>query len=209
MLKTKSILGKIPSIISIILYLVLGIVAICSKDAFSSSIGLIFGIMLIVSGVSFMIYAFYTRFLLIGSNFLMIQGVVITLFGIFLCSYKEVSLMLITYGLGSYLIFNGFCKLVSSFDLKRFNVSSWWLSIIFGCLYIVCGSMMFAFTNTSSTIISIIMGVMLILYALINLCDLIDEFRREKREKIIINNINKHIHNNDFDKVDFDFTNKE
>ncbi len=209
MVKTKGILGKIPSIISIVLYLALGIIAICSKDAFSSSIGLIFGIMLIVSGVLFMIYAFYTRFLLIGSSFLMIEGVVITLFGIFLCSYKEVSLLLITYGLGAYLIFNGFCKIVSSFDLRRYHVSSWWLSILFGCLYIVCGSMMFAFTNTSSTVVSIIMGVMLIIYALINFADLIDEFRREKREKVIIENINKHINTDDFDKVDFDFTNKE
>lgn len=66
--KKKSTLSKVFSITSSALLIVLGILAIVSRDFFSASLGIIAGSILIVIGLFIIVYALFASRLILGSG---------------------------------------------------------------------------------------------------------------------------------------------
>ena len=203
-MKKKTTLSKITSILYSFLLLVLGILAIVSKDVFSEYLGIIAGSILIVVGVIMLIYSLLIRTMILGTSFIIIEALFTTLLGIFLCVNTEASITIITYGLGTWLLINGLLKMINSFSLKSFKVKTWFISLIVGAIYFTLSILLFIFIGTAQDIVSIMLGVFLIIAAIANLVELIDTIKREDRETKILNNINNNVDN--LDHIDFDFT---
>lgn len=200
----KSIVNKILSGLCNVLWVVLGIVAIVSPQAFANSLGTIAGSFMIIIGALFVLFALFSSALILGSGFLVLQGVVTLSLGIFFVVYRDASLVMITFALAFYFLFNGISKIVTSLDLAKLKSKTWWVTTIIGVLYIALSIVLFTFTSESSNVVSYLIGSFFIISGVFGVLELFDTFKREKREKIIINNIHKNVDN--IDHIDIDFT---
>lgn len=200
----KSIVNKILSGLCNVLWVVLGIVAIVSPQAFTNSLGTIAGSFMIIIGALFVLFALFSSALILGSGFLVLQGVITLSLGIFFVAYRDASLVMITFALAFYFLFNGISKIVTSVDLAKLKSKTWWVTTIIGVLYIALSIVLFTFTSESSNVVSYLIGSFFIISGVFGVLELFDTFKREKREKIIINNIHKNVDN--IDHIDIDFT---
>ena len=200
----KSIVNKILSGLCNVLWVVLGIVAIVSPQAFANSLGTIAGSFMIIIGALFVLFALFSSALILGSGFLVLQGVITLSLGIFFVVYRDASLVMITFALAFYFLFNGISKIVTSVDLAKLKSKTWWVTTIIGVLYIALSIVLFTFTSESSNVVSYLIGSFFIISGVFGVLELFDTFKREKREKIIINNIHKNVDN--IDHIDIDFT---
>lgn len=200
----KSIVNKILSGLCNVLWVVLGIVAIVSPQAFANSLGTIAGSFMIIIGALFVLFALFSSALILGSGFLVLQGVITLSLGIFFVAYRDASLVMITFALAFYFLFNGISKIVTSVDLVKLKSKTWWVTTIIGILYIALSIVLFTFTSESSNVVSYLIGSFFIISGVFGVLELFDTFKREKREKIIINNIHKNVDN--IDHIDIDFT---
>lgn len=200
----KPIINKILSVLCNVLWITLGIIAIASPASFAASLGTIAGSFMIIIGALFVLFALFSSALIFGSGFLALQGVITLALGIFLVSFREASLVMITFALAFYFLFNGISKIITSIDLAKFKSKTWWLTTIIGALYISLAIVLFMFTDESSDIVSYLIGSFFIISGVMGILELFDSLKREKREKIIINNIHKNVDN--LDHVDIDFT---
>lgn len=200
----KSVVNKILSGLCNVLWVVLGIVAIVSPQAFANSLGTIAGSFMIIIGALFVLFALFSSALILGSGFLVLQGVVTLSLGIFFVAYRDASLVMITFALAFYFLFNGISKIVTSVDLVKLKSKTWWVTTIIGVLYTALSIVLFTFTSESSNVVSYLIGSFFIISGVFGILELFDTFKREKREKIIINNIHKNVDN--IDHIDIDFT---
>lgn len=200
----KSIVNKILSGLCNVLWVVLGIVAIVSPQVFANSLGTIAGSFMIIIGALFVLFALFSSALILGSGFLALQGVITLSLGIFFVAYRDASLVMITFALAFYFLFNGISKIVTSVDLAKLKSKTWWVTTIIGVLYIALSIVLFTFTSESSNVVSYLIGSFFIISGVFGVLELFDTFKREKREKIIINNIHKNVDN--IDHIDIDFT---
>ena len=159
---------------------------------------------MIIIGALFVLFALFSSALILGSGFLVLQGVVTLSLGIFFVVYRDASLVMITFALAFYFLFNGISKIVTSLDLAKLKSKTWWVTTIIGVLYIALSIVLFTFTSESSNVVSYLIGSFFIISGVFGVLELFDTFKREKREKIIINNIHKNVDN--IDHIDIDFT---
>lgn len=207
MVKRRSIGYKIFSILSNVLWITLGIFACVSPTNFATSLGIVAGSFMIVIGALILLVALFSKTLILGSGFFFLQGLITLSLGIFLVSFRESTMMIVTFALAFYFLFNGITKIINSIDLKKFKAKSWWVTLIIGILYIVLGCVLFAFNDEANNVVAILIGVFFILSGIFGLLELFDTFKREKREATIIKNIKKNMDN--LDHIDIDFTKED
>ena len=204
MIKKKSLINKIFSILFNILWIALGIFAIASPSGFGASLGIVAGTFMIIIGALILLFALFSTRLVIGSGFLFLEGLITLAVGIFLVSFKDASLSIVTFSLAFYFLFSGISKMMNSIDIKKFKGKSWWVTLLIGVLYVVLSIVLFVFNDGANNVVSILIGVFFILSGIFGLLELFDSFKREKREQNIIHNINKNMDN--IDHIDIDFT---
>lgn len=203
-MKSKSFANKILSIICNLLWIALGIFALCTPDTFSSSLGIVAGSFMIAIGAFMLLFAIFSTRLIIGTGFFALEGVVTLALGIFLVCYHETSMVMVTIILAFYFLISGLSKFINSLGIRKFKIKSWWVTTIIGILYFSLGIVLFVFTDESSVIVTYILGSFFIISGFLGLLELIDTYKRELKEKTIINNINRNVDN--LDHIDIDFT---
>lgn len=207
-MKQRKWISKAISLITSILLVVLGILALCSRDNFADALGIISGIFLIAVGIVSIIYAVVIKKMILGSGWLITQGVLAIVLGIFLCTIQNASIVLISFILATWLIIRGVSKMWESTTLRRFRVSTWWLTLLVGALYFILGLLLYIFQSIANNVVIVLIGTFLIVSGVLNIIELFDESKREKREENIIKTIHKSI-NNDIDHIDIDFTKED
>lgn len=207
-MKQRKWISKAISLITSILLVVLGILALCSRDNFAGALGIISGIFLIAVGIVSIIYAVVIKKMILGSGWLITQGVLAIVLGIFLCTIQNASIVLISFILATWLIIRGVSKMWESTTLRRFRVSTWWLTLLVGALYFILGLLLYIFQSIANNVVIVLIGTFLIVSGVLNIIELFDESKREKREENIIKTIHKSI-NNDIDHIDIDFTKED
>lgn len=207
-MEKKSWLRKSLSLITSLLLITLGILALFSKDNFASILGIISGIALILIGALTILYAVIIKRMILGTGRLIFQGILSTLLGILLLVVQEASIYLISTFLSIYLLIRGISKISNSVTLKTFKVTSWWITLVLGILYTILGLALFIFNNVTNEIVTILIGTFFIISGALNIIELFDYLKREKREERIISQVHKSI-KNDVDHIDIDFTKKD
>lgn len=204
-MKHRKWISKAISLITSVLLIVLGILSLVSQDNFSWALGIIAGIMLIGIGVASIIYGVVIKKMILGSGWLIFQGILAIILGIVLATIKDASVTMISFFLATWLVIRGITKMWDSSTLRRFKVSSWWLTLILGILYFILGILLYIFNNFTNSVVIILIGSFFILSGVLNIIELFDEGKREKREEKIIKTVHKSIDDN-IDHIDFDFT---
>ena len=207
-MKKKSWLRKSLSLVTSLLLITLGILALFSKDNFASILGIISGIALILIGSLTILYAVIIKRMILGTGWLIFQGILSTLLGILLLVVQEASIYLVSTFLSIYLLIRGISKISNSVTLKTFKVTSWWITLVLGILYTILGLALFIFNNITNEIVTILIGTFFIISGALNIIELFDYLKREKREEQIISQVHKSI-KNDVDHIDIDFTKKD
>ena len=207
-MKKKSWLRKSLSLVTSLLLITLGILALFSKDNFASILGIISGIALILIGALTILYAAIIKRMILGTGRLIFQGILSTLLGILLLVVQEASIYLVSTFLSIYLLIRGISKISNSVTLKTFKVTSWWITLVLGILYTILGLALFIFNNVTNEIVTILIGTFFIISGALNIIELFDYLKREKREEQIISQVHKSI-KNDVDHIDIDFTKKD
>lgn len=207
-MKKKSWLRKSLSLVTSLLLITLGILALFSKDNFASILGIISGIALILIGALTILYAVIIKRMILGTGWLIFQGILSTLLGILLLVVQEASIYLVSTFLSIYLLTRGISKISNSVTLKTFKVTSWWITLVLGILYTILGLALFIFNNVTNEIVTILIGTFFIISGALNIIELFDYLKREKREEQIISQVHKSI-KNDVDHIDIDFTKKD
>lgn len=207
-MKKKSRLRKSLSLVTSLLLITLGILALFSKDNFASILGIISGIALILIGALTILYAVIIKRMILGTGRLIFQGILSTLLGILLLVVQEASIYLVSTFLSIYLLIRGISKISNSVTLKTFKVTSWWITLVLGILYTILGLALFIFNNVTNEIVTILIGTFFIISGALNMIELFDYLKREKREEQIISQVHKSI-KNDVDHIDIDFTKKD
>lgn len=204
-MKKKNWISKSVSLVTSILLIVLGVLAIFAKDFFSSALGLISGIFLIAIGVLSIVYAVAIKKMILGSGWLIVQGILAIVLGIALATIQDASITAISMILATWLVIRGVAKMWDSTTLRRFRVSTRWLTLTLGALYFILGILLYIFNSFTNDLIIVLIGVFFIVSGCLNIVELFDISKREKREERIINSLNKSI-DNDVDHIDIDFT---
>lgn len=207
-MKKKSWLRKSLSLVTSLLLITLGILALFSKDNFASILGIISGIALILIGALTILYAVIIKRMILGAGRLIFQGILSTLLGILLLVVQEASIYLVSTFLSIYLLIRGISKISNSVTLKTFKVTSWWITLVLGILYTILGLALSIFNNVTNEIVTILIGTFFIISGALNIIELFDYLKREKREEQIISQVHKSI-KNDVDHIDIDFTKKD
>ena len=146
--------------------------------------------------------------MILGSGWLIIQGILAIVLGVVLCTIQDATLSIISFILATWLVIRGVSKMWGSTTLRRFKVSTWWLTLLVGALYFVLGLLLYIFQSVANNMVVILIGSFFIISGLLNIVELFDESKRERREENIIKTIHKSI-DKDIDHIDIDFTKED
>ena len=161
----------VVSIITSLIFAVLGIVMIANPEAAIEIVAAVLGITVIVIGAEKIISYFVMKGNLDFFNYELIYGILIM-------THSNTFASIVRIIIGIWIAYAGLMKINISFKLKSANISAWAIVLILSIISLLAGILVM-FSNTSSIVI--LTAVVMIIYAI---ADIIDEI-------IFINNVDK------------------
>lgn len=161
---------------------------------FSRALWLIFGILLIISGIitmfnpleTVLVLAYAIGFLMIfsgissifyfagliqlpGSSIILLDGIVSTICGIIIISNLSISAVTIPYFVAIFTIVRGCVSIASSIDLKKHGYDKWGLTLFSGILTVIAGIILTFNPLLSAVYLSVVLGCGLVLYGIVTI----------------------------------------
>jgi len=130
---------RILNIISGVLLIVAGVYCLCNQDVAAMTAGLLLGVFMLVSGVIEIIVFASTAGLLIGSGWLLLDGVLTVILSLFLLFNQWFTMLSLPFLFALWLLFSGISRFVSAFDLRAMGVRGWGWVLTIGILLMVAG----------------------------------------------------------------------
>ena len=188
---------KWEAILTGVLYLLLGIVALVIPETMQKTLGYLIGIVLIVAGaVSMICYLlrdardnYYHNEFVFG-----LVGIVV---GVAVLYKVEVIISLIPFILGILVLFSGCSKLQDAIDLKRLSYGSWVGMLIVAVINIILGIVLICNPFKAAVLLFRVLGVGLILSGASDCFSTIyfaRKFRRFKQEQDALDSTFEEIH---------------
>lgn len=149
------------SIISAILFLILGIILILYPNSVVKFITYILGAIVIILGLSKLLSYFKTKKEFNNTNELALAVVliVIGIITMFLSSVIEFVVRLI---IGGWLLYNGILKLILTFKVKELDIKTWYIPLISSIIMLVCG----LYTIIVANMLNMAGGIVLVVYSI-------------------------------------------
>lgn len=139
-MKNAVSVAKWSSLLIGILALILGFVSIFNPLETSVTLVYVIGFLFILAGIVTIVRYFQTSWFRSGA--FMVGGVLSILMGIIMLRHTTASTIALTYLIGFWVLVQGIIDIATSFDLKKFGLSTWWLTLISGILGIIFGIML-------------------------------------------------------------------
>lgn len=136
-MSTKSF--RILNVAAGALLIAAGIYCLCNQDIAVLSAGLLLGLFMLVSGIIEIVVFAGTSGLLIGSGWLLLDGVLTVILSLFLLLNQWFTLMSLPFLFTAWLLFSGVSRFVSAFDLKALGVRAWGWVLALGIVLTVAG----------------------------------------------------------------------
>lgn len=153
---------RVNMTVNAVLTIVIGILFVLNPGGTGSTIALIAGIAILLSGISDIIRYISDReygFLVSGSLF---GGVIKCVLGLFAVTHTGTIITLLTYILSVFVIIGGVNCLESSMQLKKAHVSAWGINMALSAVILAAGIFMLFFPFDAASTAIIIVGVILI-----------------------------------------------
>ena len=122
-MRTKTV--RILNIVAGILLIAAGIYCLCNEDVAVLSAGLMLGIFMLAAGIAEIVVFAGTSGVLIGSGWLLLDGVLTVIMSLFLLFNQWFTLLSLPFIFTVWLMFSGISRFVSAFDLHALGVRGW------------------------------------------------------------------------------------
>ena len=116
---------RVLNIVSGVLLILIGIYCLCNQDIAAATAGLMVGIFMLASGIIEIVVFAATSRLLIGSSWLLLDGVLTVILSLFLLFNEWFTMLSLPFLFALWLLFSGSSRFVSAFDLKALGVRNW------------------------------------------------------------------------------------
>ena len=136
-MSTKSV--RILNVVAGVLLIAAGIYCLCNQDVAVLSAGLLLGVFLLVAGVAEIVAFAAASRVLIGSGWLLLDGVLTVIMSLFLLFNQWFTLVSLPFLFTLWLLFSGVSQFVSAFDLRAMGVRAWGWVLAIGILLTVAG----------------------------------------------------------------------
>ena len=130
---------RVLNIVSGALLIAIGIYCLCNQDIAAATAGLMVGIFMLVSGVIEIVVFAATSRLLIGSGWLLLDGVLTAILSLFLLFNQWFTMLSLPFLFTLWLLFSGNSRFVSAFDLKALGVRNWGWVLAIGIILMIAG----------------------------------------------------------------------
>ena len=160
-MSTKSF--RILNIAAGALLIAAGIYCLCNQDIAVLSAGLLLGLFMLVSGIIEIVVFAGTSGLLIGSGWLLLDGVLTVIMSMFLLFNPWFTMLSLPFLFTVWLLFSGISRFVSAFDLRALGVRSWGWVLAIGILLIIGGFVCMMDPWISVVAIGVTVGIVFIL----------------------------------------------
>ena len=130
---------RILNIISGVLFIAIGIYCLCNQDIAAETAGLMVGIFMLASGIIEIVVFASTSRLLIGSGWLLLDGVLTVILSLFLLFNQWFTMLSLPFLFTLWLLFSGISRFVSAFDLKALGVRNWGWLLAIGIILMIAG----------------------------------------------------------------------
>ena len=137
MMVSKSI--KVLNIIAGVLLMALGVYCLCNQDIAAMTAGLMIGVLMLLSGVMEIVVFATTSGFMLGSGWLLLDGVLTVILSLFLLLNQWFTMMSLPFLFTLWLLFSGVSRFVSAFDLRACGVRGWGWILAVGVILIAAG----------------------------------------------------------------------
>lgn len=160
-MSTKSV--RVLNIAAGVLLIAVGVYCLCNQDIAVLSAGLLLGLFMLVSGVIEIAVFAGTSGVLIGSGWLLLDGVLTVIMSLFLLFNQWFTMLSLPFLFTIWLLFSGISRFVSAFDLRALGVRAWGWVLAIGILLIVGGFVCMMDPWVSVVAIGVTVGLVFIL----------------------------------------------
>ncbi|MCI8575429.1 MAG: hypothetical protein HFI09_03065 [Bacilli bacterium] len=145
-----------------LLFFVSGFFCLIHPEVTLSSMAILLGIALIISGINDIIGYINIHHNMTDSGWILMEGIMAILFGVFCLFHHFITALTIPIIFSVWVIYVGLTRVISSFNFKAISFSNWWLLLVFGILLIILGIMSLMDPLIASIAISTMLGIILI-----------------------------------------------
>lgn len=158
---TKTV--RILNIVAGILLIAAGIYCLCNEDVAVLSAGLMLGIFMLAAGIAEIVVFAGTSGVLIGSGWLLLDGVLTVIMSLFLLFNQWFTLLSLPFLFTVWLMFSGISRFVSAFDLHALGVRGWGWVLAVGILLMVAGFICMMDPWVSAAAVGVTVGLVFLL----------------------------------------------
>ena len=160
-MRTKTV--RILNIVAGILLIAAGIYCLCNEDVAVLSAGLMLGIFMLAAGIAEIVVFAGTSGVLIGSGWLLLDGVLTVIMSLFLLFNQWFTLLSLPFLFTVWLIFSGISRFVSAFDLHALGVRGWGWVLAVGILLMAAGLLCMMDPWVSAAAVGVTVGLVFLL----------------------------------------------
>lgn len=160
-MRTKTV--RILNIVAGILLIAAGIYCLCNEDVAVLSAGLMLGIFMLAAGIAEIVVFAGTSGVLIGSGWLLLDGVLTVIMSLFLLFNQWFTLLSLPFIFTVWLMFSGISRFVSAVDLHALGVRSWGWVLAVGILLMVAGFICMMDPWVSAAAVGVTVGLVFLL----------------------------------------------
>ena len=143
---------RVLNIVSGVLLILIGIYCLCNQDIAVATAGLMVGIFMLASGIIEIVVFTSTSRLLIGSGWLLLDGV-----------NEWFTMLSLPFLFTLWLLFSGISRFVSAFDLKALGVRNWGWVLAVGIILMIAGFICMMDPWVSITAVGMTVGLVFLL----------------------------------------------
>ncbi|WP_300757204.1 HdeD family acid-resistance protein [uncultured Brachyspira sp.] len=161
-------LGRVLWLIFGILLIISGIATMFNPIETVLILAYIIGFLTIFSGISSIFYFFGLKHKS-GSTLILLDGIISAVCGIIIISNLQISGAFVPYIAAFFVIVRGVVAISSSIELKKEGYNQWGLSMISGILTLLAGIILTFNPLLGAVYVSVVLGLSLMLYGIITL----------------------------------------
>ena len=154
---------RVLNIAAGVLLIIAGVYCLCNQNMAVLSAGFLLGLFMLISGIIEIAAFAGTNGLLVGSGWLLLDGVLTVIMSMFLLFNQWFTMLSLPFLFTIWLLFSGISRFVSAFDLHALGVRSWGWVLAIGILLIVGGFICMMDPWVSVVAIGITVGIVFIL----------------------------------------------
>ena len=154
---------RVLNIVSGVLLILIGIYCLCNQDIAAETAGLMVGIFMLASGIMEIVVFAATSRLLMGSGWLLLDGVLTVILSLFLLFNEWFTMLSLPFLFTLWLLFSGISRFVSAFDLKALGVRKWGWVLAVGIILMIAGFICMMDPWVSITAVGMTVGLVFLL----------------------------------------------